>query len=95
MNESIFRHGWATIIGSLATVAIIVTALGLLLGVLKAADALKRIGAYLGIVVLLMLIPGALVSLWSVMSVWQRLGAAAIVLVVSLLKRPRRKSRKT
>jgi hypothetical protein len=52
MTESIFMHGWANIVGAFATIAIIVTALGVLLGVLKPADALKRIGAFLGIVIL-------------------------------------------
>jgi hypothetical protein len=89
MNESIFMHGWASIIGSLATIAIIVTALGVLLGVLKPADALKKIGAYLGIIILLILIPGALLNLWSVMSVWQRVALAAIGGVIWWWRRPR------
>jgi hypothetical protein len=94
MTESIFMHGWATIIGSLAAIAIIVTALGVLLGVLKPADALKRIGAYLGIVILLMLIPGALINLWSVMSVWQRVALAAIGVAIWWLLRPRLQARR-
>ena len=93
MNESIFMRGWASIIGSLATIAMIVTALGVLLGVLKPAAALKRIGACLGIVILLMLIPGALVDLWSVMSVWQQIALAAIG-VAMLVLRPAHKIRR-
>jgi len=82
------------IIGSLATIAIIVTALGLMLGVLKPADARKRIGAYLGIIVLLMLIPGALINLWSVMSVWERIALAAIGVAIWWWRRPRGQTRK-
>jgi hypothetical protein len=94
VNESIFMHGWATIIGSLATIAIIATALGLMLRVLKAADALKRIGACLGLAVLLKLIPGALINLWLSMSVWERIALTVVGLVTVWWRRPRRQSRK-
>lgn len=88
MNESILMHGWATIIGSLATIAIIVTALGILLRVLKPAEVLKSIGALLAMSILLMLIPGALVNLWSVMSVWQQVALAAMVVAIWWWRRP-------
>jgi hypothetical protein len=66
-----------------------------LLGVLKPADALKRIAAYLAIVILLMLIPGALVNLWSAMSVWQQFALPVIGIGILLWLRPnRRTSRK-
>jgi len=94
MSGSIFVHGWATIIGSLATIAIIVIALGLLLGVLKLAEALKRIGALLGIVILLTLIPGAFATLWFAMSVWQRIALAVMGITILWWRRPRGQTRK-
>jgi len=93
MNESILIDGWATIIGSLATIAIIVTALGILLGVLKPAEALKRIAALLGISILLMLIPGALVNLWLNMSLWQKITAAVVGLLILWGRRRRRRTK--
>jgi hypothetical protein len=78
MNESIFMHGWATIIGALTMIAIIVTATGPLLGVLKLAYALRRIGALLGTVTLLTQILRTFANLWSAMSVWQGIALAAI-----------------
>ena len=73
-----FMHDWVTLMGSLAMGALILTAFGLMLGIVKPADALRRVGAILGAVVLLMVIPVTLVSIWSSMSLWQRLALAAI-----------------
>jgi hypothetical protein len=64
--------------GSLATIVLILTALGLMLGIVKPADVPKRIGAILGIVVALMLAPGILAGVWSAMSLWQRLALCAL-----------------
>ena len=94
MNGSNFMQGWVALAGSLAIIALILTAFGLMLGIVKPADALRRVGAILGVVMLLMVLPAVLVYIWSGMSVWQRLALAAIVLGLCLLKRPRRESRK-
>lgn len=48
----------------LAAIAFILTAFGIMLGIVKPADALRRVGAILGIVVLLMVIPVTLVNVW-------------------------------
>lgn len=92
MNGSNFMHGWARLVESVATIALILTALVLMLGIVKPVDALKRVGAILGIVVMLMLIPGVIVSTWSGMSLWQQLGLAAIALGIWLRRRPRRQT---
>ena len=65
MNGSKFMQGWVTFEGLLATIAIILVAFDLMLGIVKPADALKRVGAILGIVIVLMPIPGVLVGAWS------------------------------
>ena len=64
MGESNFMQGWVALAGSLAMIALILTAFGLMLGIVKPADAVKHVGAILGIVIALMLVPGALVSAW-------------------------------
>jgi len=85
---------WVALTGSVAMIALILTAFGLMLGIVKPSDALRRVAAILGVVMLLLVLPVVLVSIWSGMSLWQRLALAAIVLGVCLLKRPRRESRK-
>ena len=78
MTGSNFMQGWLTLTGSLAMIALILTAFGIMLGIVKPTDALKRIGAILGIVILLLLIPGILVGVWATIPLWQRLALAAI-----------------
>jgi hypothetical protein len=69
---------WLALTGSVAMAALILTAFGLMLGVVKPADVFKYIGAVLGIMIVLMIAPGILVSAWSSMSLWQRLGLSVI-----------------
>lgn len=90
MSAAHFMHGWINLLGSLATIALIVTALGIMLSIVKPADAPKRIGAILSIVILLILIPGILASAWSGMSFWQQIGLVAIGIVVWQWRRPQR-----
>ena len=94
MNGSNFMQGWVALAGSVATIALILTAFGLMLGIVKPADALRRVAAILGIVMLLMVLPAVLVNISSSMSLWQRFALAAIGFGICLLKRPRRESRK-
>lgn len=85
---------WVSLTQSLAIIALILTAFGLMLGIVKPADALKHIGAILGIMVLLMLVPDVLMSLWSARSLWQWIGLAAIVIAISRWRRPQRQKSK-
>lgn len=62
----------------------------LMLGTVEPVEILKCIGAILGYVIVLMLVPGIIVSAWSGMSLWQRLALAVIGLVIWQLLRPRR-----
>jgi hypothetical protein len=87
-------HLWVTLTESLATIALILTAFGLMLGIVKPADALKHVGAILGIVIVLMLIPDILMNLWSNISLWQWIGLAAIAIGILQWRRPRRQPRK-
>jgi Ca2+/Na+ antiporter len=87
-------HWWMNLVGSLATIALILTGFGIMLRIVKTDDVLKRIAAILGIVILLMLIPGILVSAWSALSLWQQIVLIAIGIGVVQLLRPRRQARK-
>jgi hypothetical protein len=71
MNGPDFMRGWVSLLGLLATIAIILTAFGLMLGIVKPANAMKHLGAIIGIAIALMLIPGILASAWSSLSLWQ------------------------
>lgn len=57
-----------SLLGSLAAIALILTAIGLMLSIVKPDDTLKHIGAILVIVIGLMMVPGILMSAWSAMS---------------------------
>ena len=87
-------HGWSQIVGSFATIAIIITALGTMLCLVKPADALKYCGAIAGIAIVLVLLVSVLVGLWSSMSLWQKTIVAVIVFAVLWLRRERRQPRK-
>jgi len=94
MTESNLMQGWLTFVGSLAAIALILKALGLILGIVKPPDAPKRIGAILGIVVASMVLPGILVSAWLGMSLWQQIALIAIGIGAFQWLRPRRQPRK-
>lgn len=95
MNGSNFMQGWVALTGSIAIIALILTALGLMLGIVKTADALKNTVAILGIVIVLMFVPGVLLSAWSGMSIWQQIGLVAIGIGIWKCLRPRPKARKS
>ena len=89
MNGSNLMQAWVSIVGSLAMIALILIALGIMLGFVKPADALRHSGAILGVVITLMLIPGALANAWSALSLWQRIALAAIGIGIGLWLGPR------
>jgi hypothetical protein len=93
LNGSNLMKGWVALAGSLAMIALILTAFGFMLGIVKPADALRRVAAILGIVILLLMLPAIIVSAWTAMSLWQQLALAAIGIGVLLWLRPRRQPR--
>ena len=62
MINSNFMHAWAALVESLAMIALILMVFGLMLGIVKPPDVPKRIGTILRIVIILIFIPGVLVS---------------------------------
>jgi len=75
-------------------IALILTAFGVMLGMVKPADSVKRIGAIVGIVIVLLVVPSVILSAWSSMSIWQRLGASIFGMSVLLLIRPKGQQKK-
>lgn len=88
-------QGWLTLVGSFAIIALVLTAFGIMLGIVKPSDAVNRVGAILGIVIVLMMAPGILAVVWSAMSLWQQIGLVAVGVIVLQLVRPRRQPRKS
>jgi hypothetical protein len=93
MTGSSFTQGWLTLTGSFAIIALILTAFGIMLGIVKPADALGRAGAVMGVVVALIVLPGVLVSAWLDMSLWQQIGLVAVGIGIWKWLRPRRQPR--
>ncbi len=93
MSGLSFMQGWVALAGSLGMIAIILTAFGLMLGIVKPADATKHLGAILGTVIVLIAIPGVLVRVWSGMSLWQQVGLVAIAIGVWRWWKPQRQNR--
>jgi hypothetical protein len=96
MNGSIVSQGWVALTGSVEMVALIVTACALMAGIVKPDDALKHIGAVLGIVIALAITPGIIDCAWSGTSMWQRIALLAIGIgywwwIRSLQRKQRRK----
>jgi len=94
MHEADLIHGCMSILGSLAMIAIIVTALATIVGLIKPADALKYCGVILGIVIVLILLVSVLVSLWRSMSLWQKLVLAVIAFCVWRMRQRSHEPRK-
>jgi len=86
-------HGWMNLLGSLAIVATVLAALGLMLGIVKPADAIQLIATIVCIVVALTLLSGILASAWSAMSWWQQVALAAIEIILLAFLCPRRRTR--
>jgi predicted tellurium resistance membrane protein TerC len=84
-------HGWVALLGSVAAIAIILTALGIMLGMVKFADALKYLGAILVVAIVLMLLPGLTMCAWLGMSLMQQI--ALIVIGIALWQLSRRQQR--
>jgi hypothetical protein len=93
MNGSNLKHWWINLVGSIATIALILTAFGLMLGIVNPSVALKRIGTTLGALIALVLAPCILVSAWLEMTLWERIGLVVIGVCVWQGLRPRRQIR--
>lgn len=93
MSGTNLMQSWVHLLGALAGIAIIVVAIGLMLGIVRPADVPRHIGTVLVIVVGLMVAPGILASVWSAMALWQQISLFAVGAVVLMWLRPRRQSK--
>jgi hypothetical protein len=84
MIETNFMRAWAGIVESVAIIAIAILAIGLMVNAVKPSDAARHLGAILGIVILLLMLPAIIASAWSVMSFWQHLGLAMLGITIGL-----------
>jgi hypothetical protein len=94
MYETKVVQGCESIVGSLAVIAIIVTVLGTMVGLVKPADTVKHCGAIVGIAVALVLLVSVFVGLWSSMSLWQKAVIAAMGFGIWWMRRERNRPRK-
>jgi hypothetical protein len=93
MDATSVMQGWTEIVGLLATMAIIITALGTMIGLVKPADALKYCAVIGCIVIVLILLVSVLVGLWANLSWWQKAIVVVIVFTVLWLRIERRQQR--
>lgn len=70
---------WDTIVVSLAVIAMVVIALGMMIRVIDPPSAFRRIGAALGCMIVLVMVPSIIVHLWGALSLWQQLGIVALI----------------
>jgi Flp pilus assembly protein TadB len=94
MYEPNVVQGCESIIGMLAVMAIIVTALVTMVGLVKPADTVKYCGAIVGIAIVLVLLVSVFVGLWASMSLWQKAVIAAMGFGIWWMRRERNRPRK-
>ena len=91
MIKTSLMQGWAVLVGSFAVISLILIALGLMVGIVKTADAPKRIGTIVSIVIILIVFPAFVASAWLALSLWQQIALVAFAVVIWQLRRPRRR----
>jgi uncharacterized membrane protein YoaK (UPF0700 family) len=76
---------WDGLVGSVALIAIIVLALCVMVGAVKREDVLRHLGVIVGIVILLIMLPAIIVSLWNSMTLGQHVGIVMVGIVIVVL----------
>ena len=76
---------WNAILEAAAVIAVVVIAIGLLIGMIDARRAVGRIGAVLGALVLLLALPPILLGIWHSMSCGQQLGISILAVLVGAI----------
>jgi hypothetical protein len=75
---------WDAIVATSSVIAIAVTAIGMIVGLIQLSDALKRIALIIGLLILLLIMPPIILSMWRALSLWQQLGLAALFNLVAM-----------
>ena len=94
MTASTITQFWFELLGLLAMFAVVLTALGLMIGLVDPADIPRKLGTLLAILIALMILPGILMNAWARMSTWQQIALAAIGVVIVLVLVPTHKTRR-
>jgi len=77
-------QAWAGVVESVALIALIIIAIGIMVRVKKPPDAARHVGTVLCVVILLLILPAIIVNAWSSMTVWQHLGVVILGIVMGL-----------
>jgi hypothetical protein len=90
MNGSNLMQGWLTLVGLLAITALVLTAFGIMIGVVKPADAFRRISVIMGTVIALLILPQIVIGEWMALTIGHKIGIVVLVigafLVLGLLR---------
>ena len=75
---------WDSFLGSAALIALIVLAFGIMMRAVKREDALHHLGVIAGIVILFIVLPTIIVSLWEAMLLRAHIGIWLIFIVTAI-----------
>src|ERR1700735_4180349 len=93
MTATSITQFWSALLGSAAMLAVVLTALGLMIGLVKLADIPKKLGTILAILIALTILPGLLLSAWARISLCQQIALVAIGVFILISLLPKRKTR--
>ncbi len=94
MTGLLIVSGAESIIGSFALIALVLVALGTMIGRVKPSEVVDHVGVIVGLAIVAILIVSVFVGLWATMSPWQKVILAAIGLAVWQMRRERRSQRR-
>lgn len=77
--------GWDTFAGSAALLAIIILALCVMVSAVKLGEVPRHLGVIVGVVILLIMLPAIIVSLWNAMTLLQHLGIVTLGIIIVYL----------
>jgi Mn2+/Fe2+ NRAMP family transporter len=92
--ETNLMHGWAEVVESVALVAIVILATGLIVSAVKPSDATRHLGTILCLIIPLLMLPAIMATAWSSMSFWQHFAIVILGIVIGLSLRALRQARK-
>lgn len=70
---------WNLFVGLSASCGIVITAFDLMLHIIEVRDALRRIALITGYAILLTVLPSIILSMWSGISIWQKIGILILI----------------
>lgn len=94
MLESSLMHWWAGIVESVALLATLILAIGLIVSAVKPSNAARHLGTILCVVILLLILPAVMMTAWYSMSFWQHLRIAILGILIGFSLWASRQKRK-